>query len=202
MSKKSAYPELPLVDPGLITYISLENTVHLLLTLTNECLARAVFAIMYAESRKVDNNFKSAGHYNYSGVQTDGSRWGYSDPIISRFWKKDVAGNNREFAGFKDDAGFLDFMINRVQKKGFDGCNADKWTETYIQSWWSPAKKNEYKKGSQKYNDKKAIFLSANKRFDLYKKTFKGNVKEAGFNFRNWFIPLTIIAAIFIIFEE
>lgn len=199
---KSSYPELPVVDSGFITFISLENTVHLLLRLTNECLARAVFAIMYAEARKVDNNFKSAGHYNYSGVQTDSGRWGYSDPIIARFSKKDVSGKVREFAAFKDDSSFLEFMINRVQKKGFDGCNAEQWTETYIQKWWSPSKKSQYKKGSEKFNDKKAIFLSANKRFDNYKKTFKGGTKQAGFKFNNWFIPLAMIAAIIIIFDE
>ena len=113
----TSYPELPKVKANVLTYISLENSVHLLLSLTSECTARAVFGIMYAEARKVDNNFKSAGYYNYSGVQTDSGRWGYSEPIKARFEKKDVSGKLREFAAFKDDAGFFDFMINRIEKK-------------------------------------------------------------------------------------
>jgi hypothetical protein len=198
----TSYPELPKVKGNVLTYISLENAVHLLLSLTTECTARAVFGIMYAEARKVDNNFKSAGHYNYSGVQTDSGRWGFSDPIKARFEKKDVSGKLREFAAFKDDAGFFEFMINRIEKKGFNGCDPNQWTTTYIQSWWSPAKKNEYKQGSQKFKEKKDIYLSSMKRFDLFKKTFKGSTQKAGFKIGTWFIPLLAIAAIFIILDE
>ena len=199
---RSSYPELKQVDPGFLTYISLENAVHLLLRLTNECTARAVFGIMYAEARKVDDNFKSAGHYNYSGVQTDSGRWGYSEPIKARFSKKDVSGKVREFAAFKDDAGFFDFMVNRIEKKGFNGCDPNQWTQTYIQKWWSPSKKNEYTPGSTKFNEKKNIFLSAMKRFDKYKQTYKGQTQNAGFRIGGWFIPLLAIAAIFIILDE
>lgn len=170
---KTSYPELPEIDPSKITTITLEQTVHKLLTLTDECLARAVFGIMYAEASRTSDKtaFKSAGHYNYSGVQTDSGRWAYSTPIIGRFRKVDVGGNNREFAGFKNNDGFLDFMINRIKAKGFDGCNADAWTDTYIQKWWSPSAKAQYTKGTEKFNSKKAIFTSAMKRFDQFKKT-------------------------------
>jgi len=196
---KTAYPELPLVEKPNITTVGLEDSVHILLSQTDECLARAVFSVMYAEpSRTSDKKaFRSAGNYNYSGVQTDGNRWAYSTPIVNRFWKTDVGGNYREFAGFKNNEGFFDFMINRIKAKGFDGCNADNWTETYIQKWWSPKAKSEYTKGTTKYNDKKAIYNSAMKRFDEFKQTFKGkqivnqNTKK-GFKFNLFLVSFFV----------
>lgn len=175
---KSAYPELPLIDNFKSTSVSLEDSVHYLLDVTDECNARAVYSVMVAEASRTSDrkSFKSAGEYNYAGVQTDGGRWGYSDPIVSRFRRVDSGGNYREFAGFKDNKGFFDFMANRIKSKGFDGCDADKWTETYIQKWWSPQAKNQYGKGTEKYNAKKSIFNTAQKQFDEYKKTYKGKV--------------------------
>lgn len=178
---KSAYPELPLIENPKSNLISLEQSVHLLLSLTeDECLARSVFAVMYAEaSRSSDrNSFRSAGNYNYSGVQTDGGRWGYSDPIVNRFRRIDSGNVYREFAGFKNDSGFFDFMLNRIKSKGFNGCNADLWTQTYINRWWSPAAKAQYTKGTAKYNSKKSIFNGAMKRFDQYKLTYPGKKKK------------------------
>lgn len=175
---KSAYPELPLIENFKSTSVSLEDSVHYLLDVTDECNARAVYSVMVAEASRTSDrkSFKSAGEYNYAGVQTDGGRWGYSDPIVSRFRRVDSGGNYREFAGFKDNKGFFDFMANRIKSKGFDGCDADKWTETYIQKWWSPQAKNQYGKGTEKYNAKKSIFNTAQKQFDEYKKTYKGKV--------------------------
>jgi hypothetical protein len=171
--KKTAYPELPLVDPKKITSVNAEQAVHILLKLTDECTARAVFAIIWAEARRKGENFTSAGHYNYSGVQTDGSRWGYSAPIVGRFWKIDSGGNNREFAAFANNEGFFDFMINRIKAKKFNGCNAEQWTNTYIQNWWSPQAKKQYVPGTEKFNQKKSIFNTANRKFDAYKLTYK-----------------------------
>jgi hypothetical protein len=179
---KTAYPELPLIKNPDITTVGLEDSVHILLSQAeDECLARAVFGVMWAEASRTSDkkSFRSAGNYNYSGVQTDGNRWAYSDPIVNRFWKTDVGGNYREFAGFKNNEGFFDFMLNRIKAKKFNGCNADDWTNTYIQSWWSPKAKAQYTKGSQKYNDKKAIFNTAMKRFDEFKQTFKGKKKPS-----------------------
>jgi hypothetical protein len=175
---KSAYPELPLIENFKSTSVSLEDSVHYLLDVTDECNARAVYSVMVAEASRTSDrkSFKSAGEYNYAGVQTDGGRWGYSDPIVSRFRRVDSGGNYREFAGFKNNQGFFDFMANRIKSKGFDGCDADKWTETYIQKWWSPQAKNQYGKGTEKYNAKKSIFNTAQKQFDEYKKTYKGKV--------------------------
>ena len=166
----TSYPELPIVD-GKPNFVSYEQSVHDLLNVTDECNARAVFAIMIAEAAKGKDSFKSAGGNNYSGVQTDAGRWGYSKPIIGRFSKIDSGGKNREFAAFKNSAGFFDFMANRIKAKGFNGCNADQWTNNYIQKWWSPTKKNQYGPGSTKYNEKKAIYQSAMRIFDKYKNT-------------------------------
>lgn len=193
--RKSYYPELPIVDKNFITQLSSQEAIHTLLNLTDECTARAVFAIIWAEARRQGEIFKSAGHYNYSGVQTDAGRWGYSAPIIGRYWKIDSGGNNREFAAFKNNAGFLDFMINRIKAKKFNGCNADQWTNTYIQSWWSPTAKSQYGPGTQKFADKKAIFNSANKRFDTYKKTYSPKTATKG-NFLTTFLWIAATGAI------
>lgn len=177
---KTAYPELPLISSPKSTQVGLKESAHILLGLTDECLARAVFGVMYAEASKTADrqSFRSAGNYNYSGIQTDTSRWQYSDPIVNRFVRIDSGGSTREFAGFKNNEGFFDFMVNRIKAKGFDGCNADNWTQTYIQKWWSPKEKAEYVKGTKKYNDKKSIFESAMIKFDEYKKSFKGTRKR------------------------
>ena len=193
---KSAYPELPLISNPKITTVGLEESVHILLDLEDKCLAKAVFAVMYAEARRTKDkkSFSSAGEYNYSGVQTDGGRWGYSKPIVSVFRRVDSGGNYREFAGFKNNEGFFDFMSNRIKGKGFDGCDADKWTETYIQSWWSPKAKNQYGKGTAKFNEKKAIYNSAMKRFDEFAKTYEPKKKNK--NRRFLIIGLSLIGII------
>jgi hypothetical protein len=160
----TAYPEFTLTVPpppsNLLTY---KNAIIKLKALTDLSTAKAVFAIMWAEASK-DNSqksFRSAGGYNYAGVQTDGSRWGFSDPIIGRYLRTDVGENVREFAIFKDDDGFLEFMISRVKAKGFNGNNGDSWTDTYIQKWWSPLLKPIYRKGSLKFSQKLAIYNTA-----------------------------------------
>jgi hypothetical protein len=79
----------------------------------------------------------------------------------------DSGGVSRAFAIFESHETFLDFMANRVKAKGFSGDNGDSWVVTYINRWWSPAKKAEYSvKGSEKYNAKLAIYNSAIKRFN------------------------------------
>jgi hypothetical protein len=178
---KSAYPELPFIENPAKTTVGLEQAVHILLSeAESECLARAVFGVMYAEASRTSDKtaFRSAVNFNYSGIQTDSGRWAYSDTIINRFRKIDVGGNDREFAGFKNNEGFFDFMLNRIKAKGFDGCNADKWVDTYIQKWWSPKDKAQYTKGTEKFNSKKAIFSGAMTRFDKYKATYTGKKKS------------------------
>jgi hypothetical protein len=167
---KSSYPGVPLLDPppptNLLPY---EEAVRILKSITSLSLAKAVFAIMIAESSKKGNAFSSAGGYNYAGVQTDTGRWGTSVDkyIIGRFRRRD-AKRVREFAAFNSHRDFLEFMINRIGAKGFDGENGDSWTSTYICNWWWPAKCNEYSKGTTKYNDKLAIYNTAMRIFNKY----------------------------------
>jgi len=201
---KSAYPELPLVSPQP-TNVGLEESAHILLGLSDECLARAVFAIMYAEASKTKDktSFRSAGNYNYSGIQTDTSRWNYSEPIINRFQRVDSGGVFREFAGFKNNEGFFDFMTNRIKAKGFDGCNADNWTQTYIQKWWSPKDKAQFVKGTKKYNDKKAIYESAMIKFDKYKNTYTGaSKKKTKFELTTALMISLVIVAGYVLYKK
>ena len=57
-------------------------------------------------------------------------------------------------------------MANRIKGKGFDGNDKDQWTSTYINSWWSPADKNKYTKGTETYNNKLAIYNTAIKKYN------------------------------------
>lgn len=167
---KTSYPELPYLDPpppsNLLSY---KDAAIKLNKLTDKSTAKAVFAIMWAEASKnrKKESFRSAGGYNYSGVQTDSGRWG-AGGIIARYRRIDVGGNNREFAVFKDDDAFLSFMISRIKAKGFNGNNGDSWTSTYINSWWSPTAKKSYTKGTDKYNAKLAIYNTAVRKFNVY----------------------------------
>jgi len=192
----TSYPELKKLDPGELTYISLEGAASKLKTLHDECLAKAIFAVMYAEAARTKDrkSFKSAGHYNYSGIQTDSGRWKNDKNFVGRFSKKDVSNKVREFAAFKNHEDFFNFMADRLKAKGFNGCNADQWTDTYIQKWWSPAAKAQYKKGSKKYNEKKDIYNGAMKRYEAAPKV----EKKKGINKKLLLIPLILFAAIYL----
>jgi len=192
----TSYPELKKLDPGELTYISLEDAASKLKTLPDQCLAKAIFAVMYAEAARTKDrkSFKSAGHYNYSGIQTDSGRWKNDKNFVGRFSKKDVSGKVREFAAFKNHEDFFNFMADRLKAKGFNGCNADQWTETYIQKWWSPTAKAQYKKGSKKYQDKKDIYNGAIKRYE----TASNVEQKKGINKKLLLIPLILFAAIYL----
>ena len=169
-SGKTSYPELPFTSPpppsNLLSY---KNAATKLKSLTDLSTAKAVFAIMWAEASKNNEqqSFRSAGGHNYSGIQTDSGRWGASG-ITGRYRRVDVGKNNREFAIFPNDDEFLKFMISRIKAKKFNGNNGDSWTTTYINSWWSPAAKASYTKGTTKYNDKLAIYNTAIRMFNKY----------------------------------
>jgi len=128
---------------------------------------KAVFAILWAEASKNSDRtaFVSAGGFNYSGVQTDGGKWG-APGIIGQYCRVDSGGKKRAFAIFESNDTFLTFMADRIKSKGFNGDNGDAWVKTYINSWWSPAEKASYTKGTEKYNAKLAIYNSAMKRWD------------------------------------
>jgi hypothetical protein len=169
-SSKTSYPELPFTSPpppsNLLSY---KNAATKLKSLTDLSIAKAVFAIMWAEASKNNEqqSFRSAGGHNYSGIQTDSGRWG-AGGITGRYRRIDVGKNNREFAIFPNDDEFLKFMISRIKAKKFNGNNGDSWTTTYINSWWSPKAKASYTKGTTKYNDKLAIYNTAIRIFNKY----------------------------------
>jgi hypothetical protein len=192
----TSYPELKKLDPGKLTYISLEQAAGKLKNLQDQCLAKAIFAVMYIEAGRTEDRkfFKSAGHFNYGGIQTDSGRWKNDKNFVGRFSKPDVSGNVREFAAFKNHEDFFNFMADRLKAKGFNGCNADQWTDTYIQKWWSPAAKAQYKKGSKKYQDKKNVYNGAIKRYEAAPKiTMKKRINK-----KLLLIPLILFAAVYL----
>jgi len=192
----TSYPELKKLDPGKLTYISLEQAAGKLKNLPDQCLAKAIFAVMYIEAGRTEDRkfFKSAGHFNYGGIQTDSGRWKNDKNFVGRFSKPDVSGNVREFAAFKNHEDFFNFMADRLKAKGFNGCNADQWTDTYIQKWWSPAAKAQYKKGSKKYQDKKNVYNGAIKRYEAAPKiTMKKRINK-----KLLLIPLFLFAAYYL----
>jgi len=166
----TSYPGIPLLDPPPpSTLLPYEEAVRILKSITSLSLAKAVFAIMIAEASKQGDAFSSAGGYNYSGVQTDSGRWGSSvdQYIIARFVRQDSK-RLREFAAFNSHRDFLEFMVNRIGAKGFDGEDGDNWTSSYICKWWWPAKCSEYSKGTAEYNNKLAIYNTAIRIFNKY----------------------------------
>lgn len=167
----SKYTSTPVVS-YTSTKLSYADTKRFLQLVTSDtCLQKAVFAILSAEASKYGSGttggFNSAGGYNFAGVQTDNAIWGgnlnsyASKRITGQFQRVDGGGVLRWFAAFDDDTGFLEFMTNRVQNKGFDGCDGNKWVTTYINSWWSPAAKASYTVGTPTFNSKLSIFNSA-----------------------------------------
>jgi len=157
----------PIPEPTLIGYNTTVNKIKLI---TSDIgLGKAVFAIMFAEASKnaERTSFKSAGGFNYSGVQTDGGKWG-SPGITGQYCRVDSGGKTRAFAVFDDDDGFLKFMVDRVRSKGFNSDNANDWVTTYINRWWSPADKANFNLGTPTFNQKLAIYNSAIKRWDQF----------------------------------
>jgi hypothetical protein len=167
---KTSYPELPFTEPiPPPDVLPFNLAVRYLKSKYGDDLGKAVFAVLFAEaSRNKDRTaFVSAGGHNYAGVQTDSGRWGATG-IIGQYSRIDSGNNRRSFAIFSSGEAFLDFMADRVRKKGFSGFNGDIWTAVYINSWWSPAEKANYTKGTETYKNKLAIYISAMKRFNNF----------------------------------
>jgi hypothetical protein len=164
----TAYPNLPFTDPApspnLLSYSTAATYLN---RKYGSSLGKAVFAVLFAEASKDgNNNFRSAGGYNYAGVQTDNAQWG-APGIIGQYCRIDSGGVARAFAIFESNETFLDFMANRIKAKGFDGSSGDKWTTTYILSWWSPKDKKIFaQKDNEKYKDKLSIYNLAIKRYN------------------------------------
>ena len=195
----TAYPNLPWVEYKT-TYLLYKEAKDYLSKTTDEATAKSVFAVLWAEAGKSKDKpgFVSAGNNNYAGVQSDGN-WGDKERtgtenkypyFSSQYCRKDSGNQYRAFASFETNEKFLDFMIDRIKKKGFNSSNADGWTHTYVQSWWSPglndknggvpAKSKIYKDSTQTwvdfhdqtkiggdtFNNKKSIFNTAIGKWD------------------------------------
>ena len=152
---KTSYPELPQIEVPPATLLNSIYAANKLLELTDPETAKATFIILGAEASKkgdksnpLSYSFRSAGGHNYSGTQTDSGRWTNGN-FLARFCRKDVSGKLREFAAFKGDDEFLAFMASRVKAKGFQGSNADEWTERYLNNW---VEKNMQGRDLAKYN--------------------------------------------------
>jgi hypothetical protein len=163
---KTAYPEFGFTNPRPpANTLPYSEAISYLKNNYPEAIAKAVFAVLFAEASKRGEAFISAGGHNYAGVQTDNARWG-APGIVGQYCRIDSGGVARAFAIFESDQTFLGFMANRIIKKGFNGLSGDQWTLTYINSWWSPKEKASYTKGTIKYNQKLAIYNSAIKRYN------------------------------------
>jgi hypothetical protein len=165
------YPEFEFTNPRPASNIlSYKDAVNYLRKKYGDAIAKAVFAVLFAEASPKDKSktdyFISAGGFNYAGVQTDNkSRWSIPG-IIGQYCRVDSGGVKRAFAIFESNESFLDFMASRVKAKGLSGTNADIWAQNYINKWWSPEAKKSYTKGTPTYNSKVAIFNSALKRYN------------------------------------
>lgn len=166
VSKTTSYPELPFTTPPPSSNtLSFKDAVNYLNKKYGKTLGKSIFAVLFAEARHVGESFQSAGGYNYAGVQTDSGRWG-APGIIGQYSRIDSGGSNRAFAIFNNNESFLDFMADRINKKGIIATTPDIWTSNYINKWWSPAAKLSYTKGTPTYTSKVAIYNSASKRYD------------------------------------
>jgi hypothetical protein len=164
--RQTSYPELPFTSPPPPpTTLSFKKAVSYLNKKYGKALGKSVFTIMFAEARHIGESFSSAGGYNYAGVQTDSGRWG-APGIVGQYRRIDSGGVDRAFAIFVNDESFLDFMANRVNKKGIVATSSDTWTTGYINKWWSPAAKSSYTKGTPDYSHKVAIYNSASRRYE------------------------------------
>lgn len=162
------YPELPIIDKPPATELRYDDAIKYLEANYGEATAKSVFAVMYAESSKNNTKtaFKSLGGYNYSGVQTDSGKWGYSN-FTAQYATQD-AERCRMFAAFNSNNDFLDFMANRLQTKGFgvdDG--KDAWTERYLNNWvFLNIEKRDPSKYEQLFTQKARIYTSAMNKYN------------------------------------
>jgi hypothetical protein len=169
---KTTYNELPILPRTPQDSLSYTDTVKYLNSKYPEPVAKAVFAIMGAESSKNDARtaFMSAGGHNYSGTQTDAGKWGggVDKLFVGQFCKVDVSGRSRMFAAFEKPEDFLDFMASRVKAKGFDKqAGGAHWTERYLNTWVQvDMKGNDPQKYSKWYPNKLSIYNTYARKFD------------------------------------
>jgi hypothetical protein len=158
---KTSYPNLTIFPTVQVEVFSIRDTAAYLKT-NHPDVAKAVFAIIYAEAAKSGaDNFRSAGGNNFGGVQTDSGVWGFGT-FAGQFCRRDSSGVLRMFAAFSTPQAFLDFMANRIRAKGFSSNQTgDQWTANYIERWWSPVDKASFTRGTTTFNSKLAIYKTA-----------------------------------------
>jgi hypothetical protein len=171
----TAFPDLPFTIPAPpIEQMPYAFAVNYLKQNTTEQAARAIFAVIYAETRKYSDGFKSAGQYNYAGVQTDSGRWGKCNPfIIGQYCKVDnvqadgSGGDTRTFAMFNSKEAFLDFMICKLgpSDRNFDGSNVDAWVRSYVCKWIYGSCDGI---PQSKFDEKRSIYNSAMKIYNQF----------------------------------
>jgi hypothetical protein len=167
------YPELKFTNPRpAATNLSYTDAITYLRKKYGDAIAKAVFAVMFAEASPKDKSktdyFTSAGGFNYAGVQTDNKKWP-TKLIIGQYCRVDSGGVRRAFAIFANDEAFLDFMANRVKSKGLSGTTANTWARTYLNSWvYLNLEKQDINKFNTLVPQKEAIYNSALKRYDKY----------------------------------
>lgn len=129
----TSYKEFKFQDKPSATLLTYTEAKKYLKSKYSDSIAKAVFAILWAEASKNGAAFRSPGGYNYAGVQTDSGRWP-ARGIIGQFCTRDAV-RYRAFAIFESNKTFLDFMADRIKSKGFDGTTANSWARTYLNSW-------------------------------------------------------------------
>lgn len=115
---RTFYPGLPILTTVQTNIFSIKDAASYLKQHYPQ-VGKAVFAIILAEAGKAGvNSISSAGANNFGGVQTDSGVWGFSN-FSGQFCRRDSSGVLRMFAAFNSPQAFLDFMVSRVQAKGF-----------------------------------------------------------------------------------
>jgi hypothetical protein len=114
---RNFYPEKPICKYQKTT-VNMTEVIKYLQTLPASTeIKRAAYIIFRNESA----NGQSGINNNYAGIQCDSSRWG--EPLDSQISgtvvkKENQTGKERLFAAFKDFRGSVDFLVDRVQKRG------------------------------------------------------------------------------------
>ena len=155
---KTVYPQLPILETVQTNYLKVTDAAKYLKSKYPDVGLQA-FALILQEARKSGDSFRSAGGNNFGGVQTDVGPWGFSN-FTAQFCRRDNAKALRMFAVFATPYDFLDFLANRVKKRGFT-TDPDQWTRLYIDKWWSPDDATSIVKGTPRYREKLSTFNSA-----------------------------------------
>lgn len=160
---KTSYPNLPIITTTQVEFLGASEAISYLKRNYPD-VGLAVYALLTAEAAKSGDSFRSAGGNNFGGVQTDSGVWGFGT-FTGQFCRRDSSNTFRMFAAFSTPYAFLDFIANRLKSKGFTN-DPNQWTITYINKWWSPEAKASYTKGTPVYNEKLAIFKTAEAKYN------------------------------------